>query len=300
MTSYPSAAPRPVRAHSSPAVALLQIRDLIYKTAGIFHANNKLLLLEDRCQKRMQVLGVPTLRDYYDCLTLKPMHRAELVSLLNEITIGETCFFRNRPQAEAVRNIVLPRIVEAKSGLPLHHIRIWCAGCSTGEEAYTLAIILLEEAQRRLKGWTFELLATDLNEHAIAHAKAGSYGDYSVRNLDAYFRQKYFNPEGDKFCVRPEVKSIVSFSRLNLFDDARMMLMKPMDIIMCCNVLIYFDADSKKKVLRHFCSGLLAHGYLFLGHAESLFGISDEFHLVHLPSATAYVKSEKGLADPPR
>jgi chemotaxis protein methyltransferase CheR len=279
---------------------LIQIRDLIYKIAGIFQADNKLRLLEDRCQKRMKALGIPTLRDYFDCLTIKPIRQAEMVSLLNEITIGETCFFRNPPQIDAIRKIVLPKIIEAKSKLALRQLRIWSAGCSTGEEPYTLAMMLLEEQASQLKGWTTEILATDLNERSIAHAKAGSYGDYSTRNVEPLFRGKYFLISGDKLRVKPEVQSAVTFSRLNLLEDARMLFMKGVDLILCCNVLIYFDAVSKKRVIQHFYTNLLQHGYLFLGHSESLFGVSDDFQLVHLPSCTAYVKSDKRMADQSR
>jgi chemotaxis protein methyltransferase CheR len=279
---------------------LIQIRDLIYKIAGIFQADNKLRLLEDRCQKRMKALGIPTLRDYFDCLTIKPIRQAEMVSLLNEITIGETCFFRNPPQIDAIRKIVLPKIIEAKSKLALRQLRIWSAGCSTGEEPYTLAMMLLEEQASQLKGWTTEILATDLNERSIAHAKAGSYGDYSTRNVKPLFRDKYFLISGDKLRVKPEVQSAVTFSRLNLLEDARMLFVKGVDLILCCNVLIYFDAFSKKRVIQHFYTNLLQHGYLFLGHSESLFGVSDDFQLVHLPSCTAYVKSDKRMADQSR
>lgn len=297
MTASPAPVLRPPPLAAPAMVALIHIRDLIYKSAGIFQADNKLRLLEDRCQKRMQVLGIATLREYHDCLTSKPMHQAELVSLLNEITIGETCFFRNRPQLDGIRNIILPQIMETKNKLFLRQIRIWSAGCSTGEEPYTLAILLMEESQSKLKGWTFELIATDLNERSIAHAKAGCYSEYSVRNLNSYLRHKYFDRNDDKFCVKPELKQAVSFSRLNLLDDARMTFLKGVDLVLCCNVLIYFDVASKKKVIQHFYTNLLPHGYLFLGHAESLYGITQEFRLVHLPSATAYVKSEKRIAD---
>lgn len=272
---------------------LIRIRDLIYQVAGIFQPDNKLRLLEDRCSKRMKTLGVATLYEYYECLTTKPIRQAELTSLLNEITIGETCFFRNQPQLDAFRNVVLPRILEAKSKLPLRHLRIWSAGCSTGEEPYTLSIILLEETADRLKGWTFEVLATDLNERSLAHAKQGTYGTYSTRNLNAYFRQKYFIARGGDLHVAPEVKARVNFSRVNLSDDCRMAFMKGIDLVMCCNVLIYFDGASKRRVIQHFYNNLLTHGYLLLGHSESLYGISEDFRLVHLPSATAYVKAEK-------
>ena len=276
---------------------LIQIRDLIYKVAGIFQADNKLRLLEDRCQRRMRVLGVPTLRDYFDCLTTKAIRQAEMVSLLNEITIGETCFFRNRHQIDAIRKIVLPKIIEAKTKLAQRQLRIWSAGCSTGEEAYSLAMVVLEEQQSHLNGWTAEILATDLNERSLAHAKAGIYDDYSTRNVEAVFRGKYFLLNGGKLRVKPELQAVVNFSRLNLLEDSRILFMKGVDLILCCNVLIYFDALSKRRVIQHFYTNLLQHGYLFLGHSESLFGVTDEFRLVHLPSCTAYVKSETRTAD---
>jgi chemotaxis protein methyltransferase CheR len=289
----PTSAPATGPALGPPNTHLLRVRDVIYQVAGIFQPDNKLRLLEDRCAKRMAVLGVKTLHEYYECLTVKPIRQAELVALLNEITIGETCFFRNQPQLDALRNIVLPRILEARAKLPLRHLKIWSAGCSTGEEPYTLSMMLLEESAGRLKGWTFEILATDLNERSLAHAKQGAYGNYSTRNLTPYYQQRYFFTRGQDLQVTPEVKAKVNVTRLNLFDDARMAFMKGLDVIFCCNVLIYFDGASKRRVIQHFYNDLLPHGYLFLGHSESLYGISEDFRLVHLPSATAYVKAEQ-------
>jgi len=272
---------------------LVRIRDLIYQVAGIFQPDNKLRFFEDKCTKRMAALGVGSFRDYYDYLTVKPNRQAELVNFLNEITIGETCFFRNQPQLTALRTIVLPKIIAARAKIPLRHLRIWSAGCSTGEEPYTLSMLFMEELAGQLKGWTFEVLATDLNERSLAHAKAGIYGGYSTRNLPSFYQTKYFVPADDKLAVTPAVKANVSFSRLNLFDDGRVMFMKGLDLIFCCNVLIYFDGNSKKRVIQHYYNNLLPHGYLFLGHSESLYGINEDFSLVHLPSATAYVKAEK-------
>jgi len=142
----------PAVAHEPIPAALLQIRDLVYETAGIFQSDTKLRLLQQPCECRMQALGVSNLREYYLCLTALPIQKAELVSLLNEITIGETSFFRNRPQFDALWKVVLPRIAEAKAKLNIPLIRIWSAGYSTGEEPYTLAIALLEEALGLLKG----------------------------------------------------------------------------------------------------------------------------------------------------
>lgn len=272
---------------------LVRIRDLVYQVAGIFHPDNKLRLLLDRCGRRMKELKTQSLREYFECLTIKPARQTELIALLNEITIGETCFFRSQPQLDALRTIVLPKILEAKAQFPLRRLRIWSAGCSTGEEPYTLSILMLEEAQRRLKDWKVEILATDLNERSLAHAKNAIYGTYSTRNLTPYYRQKYFTPAGDQLQVQPQVRDGVSFSRLNLSDDARMTFMKSLDVVFCCNVLIYFDLASKRRVIQHFYNNLLPHGYFFMGHSESLYGVTEDFRLVHLPGATAYIKGER-------
>lgn len=284
---------------SAPAVAvteapdpdLVRLRDLVYQVAGIFHPDNKLRLLFDRCGRRMKELKVTTLRDYFDCLTVKPIRQSELIALLNEITIGETCFFRNQPQLDALRQVVVPKIIEAKAKMPLRRLRIWSAGCSTGEEPYTLSMLLREEPL--LKDWTVEIIATDLNERSLTHAKNALYGSYSTRNLTAFYRQKYFVPVGEQLQVQPATRTNVSFSRVNLSDDARMTFMKSLDIIFCCNVLIYFDLASKRRVIQHFYNNLLPHGYLFLGHSESLYGVCDDFRLIHLPGSTAYVKAER-------
>jgi len=287
----------PVRSSAAvegpPDPDLIRIRDLVYQVAGIFHPDSKLRLLQDRCGRRMKELKVLTMREYFEHLTIRPTRQTELVSLLNEITIGETYFFRNQPQLDALQQIVIPKVIEAKSKLPLKRMRIWSAGCSTGEEPYTLSMVLTEELQRRLKDWTIEILATDLNERSLAHAKTGIYGTYSTRHLTAYYRQKYFTPNGEQLEVQQAVRNQIAFSRLNLSDDARMTFMKSLDIVFCCNVLIYFDLASKRRVIQHFYNNLLPHGYLFLGHSESLYGVNDDFRLIHLPGATAYVKGER-------
>lgn len=274
---------------------LARIRDVIYKTAGIFHPDAKLRLLQDRCGRRMKELGVPTLREYSECITGRPNAQAEMVSLLNEITIGETSFFRNQPQVDALRRIVIPNIIQARASIPVRKLRIWSAGCSTGEEPYTLRMLTLEEAGGQLKEWSIEILATDLNGRSLAQAQEGIYGTYSTRNLAPTYRAKYFTPQGDKLQVNTAARSNISFSRLNLSDASRMTFMKSIDVIFCCNVLIYFDLASKRRVIQHFFNNLLPHGYLFLGHSESLYGVNDDFRLVHFPGATAYVKGERAL-----
>jgi chemotaxis protein methyltransferase CheR len=279
-----------------PGPELVRIRDVIYQTAGIFHPDNKLRLLQDRCLRRMNEVQISSLGQYLECLTRSPNRHGELIALLNEITIGETSFFRNQAQLDALRSVVIPNILQAKAKLPIRRLRVWSAGCSTGEEPYTLRMLMLEELSGLLKDWSTEILATDLNERSLAHAREASYDNYSTRNLTPVYRGKYFNPQGDKLQVSLLARSNVSFSRLNLSDDSRMTSMKSMDAIFCCNVLIYFDLASKRRVIQHFFNNLLPHGYLFLGRSESLYGVNDDFRLVHLPGATAYVKGERAPA----
>ena len=270
-----------------------QIRDLIYGIAGIFHTDNRLAFLEDRCGRRMKELNIPSLRQYHELLTRSASRTTEMHLLLNEITIGETCFFRTQPQLAALQRLVLPSLAAAKEKVPYKHLRIWSAGCSTGEEPYTLAIILMEEANRFLRGFTFEIIATDLNDRSLLRAQDGVYGEHALRHVPAEILHKYFEPVpgSTEFRVRDEVRQHVKFSRLNLLDDARMVFVKSLDVIFCCNVLIYFDGASKQRVIQHFHNNLLANSYLFLGHAESLFGVHDDFRLVHFPGAMAYIKT---------
>lgn len=283
--------PAPGRAVINPVS--YKIRDLIYGVAGIFHTDNRLGFLEDRCGRRMKELSIASLRQYHDVLTTSAERTREMHLLLNEITVGETCFFRNQPQLAALQRLVLPSLAAAREKIPFKHLRIWSAGCSTGEEPYTLAIILLEEVARFLHGFTFEILATDLNDRSLARCQEGTYGEYTLRNVAPEILGKYFDPVPNSrdFRVRDEVRRCVKFSRLNLLDDSRMVFVKSLDVIFCCNVLIYFDEISKKRVIQHFYNNLLPNSYLFLGHAESLFGIHDDFRLVHFPGAMAYIKT---------
>lgn len=247
--------------------------------------------MADACGRRMKAVGAKTPRDYWDLLTANASREAELRQLLNEVTIGETCLFRSQPQLDALRNVILPELVQDNSKQIIKRLRIWSAGCSTGEESYTLAMTLLEESERLLKGWTIEILATDLNDRSVETAKAGIYGDYALRSTPELFKRKYFSKVDDKrLQVRPEVQKLVSFSRLNLQDDSKMLFMKGMDLIFCCNVLIYFDGPSKSKVINHYYSNLNFGGYFFLGTSESLLNLNDKFRLVHFPGAIAYWK----------
>jgi len=268
-----------------------QIRDLVYKTSGIYQQEEKLYLLVDSSGKRIKQLGLRSPREYWDLLNTQATRDNEMRQLLNEVTIGETCLFRSQPQLDALRKIILPELVAEKTKQITKRLRIWSAGCSTGEESYTLAMNMMEESGGLLKGWTIEILATDLNDRSVETAKAGIYGDYALRYTTDYYKTKYFTAADDKkLQIRPEVKKLITFSRLNLQEDSKMLFMKGMDLIFCCNVLIYFDAPSKSKVINHYFSNLNFGGYFFLGTSESLMKLNDKFHLVHFPGAIGYWK----------
>jgi len=275
-----------------PDPAYLKIRDLIYRMSGIYQTEEKLYLLVSRCGRRMSAVGAKTPSEYLEHLTTRGNRDAELRLLLNEITIGETYMFRSPPQLEALRTLILPQVMQAKGAMGFKRLRFWSAGCSTGEEPYTLAMFLLQESEKMLAGWTFDILATDLNDDSLATAKAGIYGEYALRNTTDALRKKYFKVHDEKRLQASDVlKSHIRFDRVNLSDNSKMVFLKGMDVIFCCNVLIYFDLASKRRVVQHFYSNLLPGGYLFLGHAESLFQVDDTFKLVHFPGTTGYCKA---------
>jgi chemotaxis protein methyltransferase CheR len=271
--------------------AYLKIRDLIYRISGIYHSEEKLYLLISRCARRMTALGLSSPAEYIEQITTRGNRDAELRFLLNEITIGETYMFRHPAQLDALRNVILPQIQQVKSTSSLKRLRFWCAGCSTGEEPHTLGMFLLEQKDKLLTGWTWDILASDLNDNSLETARAGIYGEYALRNTNDVLRRKYFKDVGDKKLQANDLlKAQIRFDRINLSDDSKMLFQKGIDIIFCCNVLIYFDLVSKRRVVQHFYSNLLPGGYLFLGHAESLYQVDDAFRLIHFPGTTAYWK----------
>lgn len=275
--------------------AYLKIRDIIYQSSGIYQSEEKLYLLAGRCARRITALKMKSPAEYLQFLMKQTSRDAEMRLLLNEITIGETYMFRSPPQLEALRNVILPQLISSKTALGFKRLRVWSAGCSTGEEPHTLAMFLLEESEKRLAGWSFDILATDLNDNSLAAAKAGIYGEYALRNTTEPLRRKYFESCADKrLQANSKLKALIRFDRINLNDDSKMLFQKGMDIIFCCNVLIYFDLASKRKVMQHFYSSLMPGGYLFLGHAESLFQVDDRFRLVHFPGTIGYWKPSIG------
>src|ERR1700676_89100 len=178
----------------------VKLRDLVYKACGIYHSEEKLYLLAGACKRRMaHSKAAADPRQFFDLISTPSTRVLELRELLNEITIGETCLFRSQPQLTALQNVILPELIATRSKIGLRKLRIWSAGCSTGEEPHTLSMFLLEQSEKLLKGWNFEISATDLNDRSIETAKAGLYGPYALRNTTDLYKRKYFNSaEGDK------------------------------------------------------------------------------------------------------
>ena len=266
-----------------------QLRDFIYNICGMYFHTTKKYFLESRLTRRMEATGTKTYQDYY-LLLKSPRGSEELKFLMDEITTNETYFFRNVPQLAALENKLLPELVETKNKMGFRKLRIWSAASSSGEEAYTMAMILLEKRSTLLKDWIIEIVGTDINETVITQAKEGVYNAYSVRNIPDVYKRKYIREENGKFILSPDVKKFVTFNKLNLYEDSKMIFMKSFDFIFCANVLIYFDTASKSKVVQHFYNNLQPYGYFFVGQSESLHGVNDKFKTVHFPGGFGYKK----------
>jgi chemotaxis protein methyltransferase CheR len=267
-----------------------KFRDFIYQACGISFTENKKYLLEGRIAKRLEAHGLTSFEEYYAFLHSEHQ-RDELPSLFEAVTINETYFFRNPPQFEALEQVIIPEILNLKQNSQLpKKLRIWSAASSSGEEAYTIAMILLDKIRPQFPGFQFEILGTDISAAVLEKARAGIYKEYAVRNMPPYYLNKYFTREGDRFILAPEVKSIVKFMSANLYDIPTMRTISGLDVIFCCNVLIYFDTPAKQQVVANLYDALNKNGYLFIGYSESLHGVSKAFKLVHFPKTIAYKK----------
>ena len=267
------------------------LRDFIYNFCGMFFHTGRKYFLESRITRRMEARGIKDYPDYFKLLRSGSDSSGELKLLLTEITTNETCFFRNTQQIAALERQFLPELVETKKKIGFRKIRIWSAGSSSGEEAYTFAMLLLEKRATILKDWVIEIIGTDISEKVLVQAREGVYNNYSVRNMPELYRKKYFKEEaGGTFVLAPEAKKLVTFTSLNLYDDSRMVFMKSFDIIICSNVLIYFDTPAKSKIVQHYYNNLQPYGYFFLGQSESLHSVNDKFKTIHFPGGFAYKK----------
>ncbi|HTO93255.1 MAG TPA: protein-glutamate O-methyltransferase CheR [Bacteroidota bacterium] len=266
-----------------------EIREFIYRLTGIYFQDSKKYLLEGRLGKRLQILGMTDFAQYLQLLRYGTGRAEEMKSFYDAITINETFFFRSEPQCEAFEKTLVPEIVASRKN-GSRKVRVWSAASSSGEEAYTLSMIYTDRLKPRFPGLEFEVVGTDISPTVLETARRGVYREYSVRNMPKPYMDKYIESADGRYAVREDVRRLARFEHLNLFDQRQMRQMMGFDIIFCCNVLIYFDMPSKIQVVSNLYDSLNKGGYLFIGYAESLHGISSAFKLVNFPKTVAYKK----------
>ena len=265
------------------------IRDFIHKKSGLWFPDNKKYLIENRLRKRMDELGLANCRDYLYRIKYDNEMK-EFDTFMDLITINETSFFRNLPQLTTFKEIVLPKLIEKNGAQDFKRLKIWSAGCSTGEEPYTLAIIL-HEAIPDIKDWKIEIIANDISQSALYTARMGVYQKPALRNTDQKILLKYFELDGDSFRIRDEIRRLVRIKHLNLNDPIQVATITDCDVIFCRNVMIYFSNEAKKNLVRQFYKSLKPDGFLFIGHSETLHGISRAFELEYLKQSLIYRKT---------
>jgi chemotaxis protein methyltransferase CheR len=266
------------------------IRDFVRDYCGIYFADDSRYLLEKRLSRRLRTHHFSNFREYYRYLLYHKNRDEELAGIIDIITVNETYFFREQNQLNAFSEEILPELKEMNKDKK--RLRIWSAGCSTGEEPYTIAMLVLEKGY--FHNWNIEIFGSDINQRVLQAARSGIYRKNSFRTTENFFLNKYFKKEEESlFRISDIVKNYVNFSHLNLLDPFKAKLVGTMDVIFCRNVLIYFDQPSRKKVIDMFHERLMDGGYLLLGHAESLINLSTAFTLKHLKHDMVYQRPLK-------
>ena len=260
-------------------------RDLIAERSGIYFDPAKQESLKDNLLQRMAECGLTNFSDYLDLLS-SPAGSKEFDFLLDLITVPETYFFRDRAQFNALERLVIPEAIKKKS-YPGASLRIWSAGCSTGEEPYTVAMIV---AAAKVD-IPIQILATDVSNHALEAARQGVYNGRSVRDVPPEYLKRFFSKKGGQYSLDESIKQMVEFRYFNLVSEPYPLVeMSGWDIIFCRNVTIYFQTDATRKVIHNLHQSLREGGYLFAGYSESLRYISDGFKTLQMEGAFFYQK----------
>jgi chemotaxis protein methyltransferase CheR len=255
----------------------LQLRDFIYTQSGIFIAEARKYLVENRLNNRIKALNLKSFGEYYYYLRFDPNRREELTKLFEVITTNETSFWRNPPQLQTFQDKVLTGELDKLRRSGHKKLRVWSAGCSTGEEPYTLAIILHEVLKSEISTWDIKITANDLSEAVLAAARKGEYSSYALRTTPRDIITRYFIAEGGNYRIDPRMKRLISFGSINLSDKMMLKRVERSNIIFCRNVIIYFDDEMKRQVIESFYDNLLPGGCMLIGHSESLHNISRAF-----------------------
>jgi chemotaxis protein methyltransferase CheR len=281
------------------------LQGLIYQECGMHFDERRLHFLENRLQARLKECRLESFYSYYRLL-ITPEGKHELNQLVEHLTVNETSFFRNKAQLDLFHKSILEDLLREKYRHGDFTLRVWSAGCSTGQEPYTLAIMMADSlAYFSLRQpatpvssfpkplvpppWKVEILASDINYSVLRGGQEGIYSESQMASVDYNYRLRYFDKIGDRYAVKPAVKEMVHFDFHNLKTQ---FLPRGFDAIFCRNVMMYFDEAEQKRLVEKFSRCLNPSGYLFVGHAESLRGLTDRFAMVHRNGGTAYQRIE--------
>ncbi|HEU4326017.1 MAG TPA: CheR family methyltransferase [Roseiflexaceae bacterium] len=266
----------------------LRFRDLLNARCGLFYPESKRGDLAYGLNAVLRASGLP------DLDALEQAARAPgpiWDALLAQLTIGETYFFRNAPQINALRQTILPELIARRSSM--RSLRIWSAGCATGEEPYSVAM-LIDELLPEREAWHITIIATDINQQFLARAREGLYGEWSFRETTDAQRARFFTPEGNRWRVQPHIRRAVQFAPLNLVEPSYPSIVNgtcALDLILCRNVTIYFDEATTRQVAERFYHALAPGGWLVVGHAEPQASVYHQFLVQNLPDTIVYRKS---------
>lgn len=264
-----------------------QLRDFIYEKTGIYVPDNKKYFLENRLSRIIREKNFRNYEDYLYYLRYSS-NKVDIARLFDAVTTNETFFFREPQQFEVFSSNLIPQIINENGQMGRKDIKIWSAACSTGEEPYTIAMILLEKQEVALI--KKEIYASDISESVLLSAKRAMYGGYSVRNIPPQYMAKYFKDSGGIYVLSESVKSMVKFMNINLIDEREVKQLKGIDVVFCRNVLIYFDDKAKKKAVSLIYDVLRPKGYLFVGTSESLHNVTRAFRPLVINKVIIYQK----------
>lgn len=256
-------------------------RDLIYKESWINFTPTNKPILEIRLKERLKKLKIENIDDYYKLILT---NKDEMKNLIDSVTTNLTSFFRYKVHFEALEHHVFPDLKEKKKNFK--HIRIWSAGCSTGEEAYSIAMVAKESFD---PSWKIEIMASDISFNVLIKAKEGFYSQEKIEDIPEKYLHKYMIKVGDGYSIKNEIRELIQFDYHNIMNEPTT---KNFDIIFCRNVIIYFDAIGQQSVVDIFYNSMNEYGYFFIGHSESLFGMKTKFIFKKIGNACLYMKKE--------
>ena len=268
-----------------------RLKEYLLASTGLSYYTDKDADLARRIGPRLSLTGAPDCASYLDILRDPLRGPGELDELIAEVTIGETHFFRHREHFDALRDVVLPDLISRNQSH--RRLRIWCAGCADGPEPYSLAILLKRDMSPKLLGWDVTILGTDINRRSLARAREGKFEEWAFRSTPEQMRQHCFSKEGRLWRIAPEYQEGVSFQYHNLVRDSFPALLNNLcsfDLIVCRNVMIYFDADLSRRMIGQFHDCLVPGAWLLVGPAEPNMTYFTSFDTVNAPGVTLYQK----------